>query len=201
MCHIAQIASSCFAILADCDAASWRHIYNPASSMGRHPALEAGSLTSFPTIFSCVFLEAFFHHFYWFWYPQGLPNWSFWTIFNDLFVIGWISENDALARVSARFGRSQGFPESCIFGVFLDSDFRCLLRMLFFWFFVILDDFRDPSGLRLATLWGAKESNNGVLFPRGSQESPWEGVGDHFGWIWELFLCIFNFIFDVCLVA
>ena len=66
---------------------------------------------------------------------------------------------------------------------------------------MIFDDFRDASGLRLATLWGAKESNNGVLFPRGSQESPWEGVGEHLGWIWELFLSIFEFIFDVFLVA
>ena len=66
---------------------------------------------------------------------------------------------------------------------------------------MIFDEFRGPSGLRLATLLGAKESIKGTLSPRCPQEGPWEGAGNHFRWIWELFVCIFDLIFDVFLVA
>ena len=59
---------------------------------------------------------------------------------------------------------------------------------------MIVNDFR---GLHLATLWGAKKLNKGALFPRDSQEGPWEGFGTHFRWIWELCLCIYDIIFDV----
>ena len=81
-----------------------------------------------------------------------------------------------------------------IFSVCLGTDFRCLFRTLFFCLFLIFNDFRDPSGLRLATLLGAKESIQGALSPTCPQEGPWEGFGLNFELIWDLFMCIFYII-------
>jgi len=67
--------------------------------------------------------------------------------------------------------------------------------MLFFGKYVIFNEFMGPSGLRLATLLGAKESNKGALSPRCPQEGPWEGFGVNFEWILELFICIFFILF------
>ena len=77
--------------------------------------------------------------------------------FGNFFVIGRISENDALARVSARSGRFQGLPKSHIFDVFLGTNFKCVFRTVLFRFFVIFSDFGSPSGLHLAPIWGAKK--------------------------------------------
>ena len=58
----------------------------------------------------------------------------------------------------------------------------CLIAM--FDFSMILSDFGSPSGV---PFWGAKELKKGILFLKGSQEGPWEGLGSDFKWIWEVF--------------
>ena len=99
-------------------------------------------------------------HFFSFFCDFGVPRapkiGAFGVHFDDFFVIGWISENDALARVSARSGRSWGLPKSLIFDVFWGTDFRCFFRTLFFRVLVIFSDFWGPSGLPLDLHWDEK---------------------------------------------
>ena len=55
-----------------------------------------------------------------------------------------------------------------------------LLRLSFFDFFVMFNDFGRPSEASLVPLWGAKEPKKGILFLESYQEGPWEGLGSDF---------------------
>ena len=57
-----------------------------------------------------------------------------------------------------------------------------------------------PLGSHLATLGTKIEGEISHFLQKGSQESPREGFGTHFKWIWEVFLSMFDLIFDVCWV-
>ena len=85
-----------------------------------------------------------------------------------------ISENDALARVSARFGRSQGLPRPQIFDVFRGINFRCVYGILFFRFFVIFSDFGTPSGFPLGDHWHDNWMEKADFLQQGSWEGPRE---------------------------
>ena len=79
--------------------------------------------------------------------------------------------------------------ESHIFHVcfFSSNVFKCIFKTRFFDLFVIFSDFGSPSGASLVPFWGAKEQKKGMIFLKGSQEGPWEGLGCDFEWIWEVF--------------
>ena len=126
----------------------------------------------FDHFFALFFQVCFWRHIFRTFYAAGVPRVSqigaFWVHFEHFFVIGWISENDALARVSARFSRFQGFPKSHIFGVFLGMHFRCLFRTLFFnflWFLIIL-------GVPLGSIWRPFGELNGHMKVFFSPEAP-----------------------------
>ena len=107
----------------------------------------------FALIFRLFFWRSFFRIFCDFGGPGGSQIGAFLINFDDFFVIGWISENDALARVSARSGRFWGFAKSHIFDTFWGTDFRCFFRTLFFRVLMIFSDFWAPSGLPLDLHW------------------------------------------------
>ena len=123
----------------------------------------------------------FWRHIFRTFYAFGVPRVSqigaFWVHFENFFVIGWISENDALARVSARFSRFQGFPKSHIFGVFLGMHFKCLFRTLFFdflWFFMIL-------GVPLGSIWRPSGELKSQIKAPFSPEAPRRVSGKDLG--------------------
>ena len=77
--------------------------------------------------------------------------------------------------------------ESHIFHVCSSNVFKCVLKTPDFCFFVIFCDFGSPSGASLVPFGRAKEPKKGILFLKGSQEGPWEGLGSDFEWIWDVF--------------
>ena len=90
----------------------------------------------FALIFQVSFRRSLFRVFCDFGVPRASQIGAFGVHFGNFFVIGWISENDALARVSARSGRFQGLPKYHIFDVCLGTYFKCVFRTLLFRFFM-----------------------------------------------------------------
>ena len=64
---------------------------------------------------------------------------------------------------------------------------------------MIFSDFWAPSGLPFGDHWHENWGKKSTFLQKGSQEGPREGFGSHFRWIWEVFLYIFDLIFDVFL--
>ena len=62
---------------------------------------------------------------------------------------------------------------------------------------MIFYDFWAPSGLLFGDFWHDHWGEIRHFLQKSSQESPREGFGTHFRWIWEVFLSIFDIIFDM----
>ena len=98
------------------------------------------------------FRRSFFHTFCDFCVPRASKIGVFWSNFYDFCVPKRISENDALAWVSARSGRFQTLPKSYIFDVFSGIEFKWSFGTLFFRFFMIFSDFGRPFGHHFGVL-------------------------------------------------
>ena len=101
-----------------------------------------------------------------------------------------ISENDALARVSARFSRSQGLQKSLIFDGFWGTDFRCLFRTLFFRVLVIFSDFWAPSGLPFGDHWHENWGKKSTFCRRAPRRVPGRDLAPILGGFGRYF-CVF----------
>ena len=62
---------------------------------------------------------------------------------------------------------------------------------------MIFGDFWAPSGLPFGDHWYELWGEKAHFLQKGSLEGPREGFGAHFRWILEVFLSIFDLIFDV----